>query len=161
MPIRQWRWPTPVSVGSCITQSFTALSSLINLVGKCSNAIWRPPSPMRKKSTSALSGTCLGLAASAACCARIEAPHNKQRDRAQPPGLPLIDIVPRDWASVLLNLHGQIPSAKVWAFCSPVNHIAKPYSDLDLALITKQPLSSAQLAAISHVFATSDLPSFS
>lgn len=46
----------------------------------------------------------------------------------------------------------------VRAFGSPVKHTAKPYSDLDLTLITNQPLSFAQLAAITAALATSDLP---
>ena len=39
------------------------------------------------------------------------------------------------------------------AMCS-----AKPYSDLDLAIIGEQPLSIALLAALEHDFTESDLP---
>jgi type I restriction enzyme S subunit len=46
----------------------------------------------------------------------------------------------------------------VWAFGSRAKRNAKPYSDLDLALITPQPLSLDQLATITDAFATSDLP---
>lgn len=55
-------------------------------------------------------------------------------------------------------LHEQVPNIEVWAFGSRAKRTAKPYSDLDLALITLQPLSLDQLAAITDAFATSDLP---
>ena len=71
---------------------------------------------------------------------------------------PPIDIAPRDWADVVRILHEQVPNIEVWAFGSRAKRTAKPYSDLDLALITLQPLSLDQLAAITDAFATSDLP---
>jgi type I restriction enzyme S subunit len=55
-------------------------------------------------------------------------------------------------------LRDQVPALEVWAFGSRARHTAKPYSDLDLALITRQPLALEQLAAITDAFATSDLP---
>ena len=73
-------------------------------------------------------------------------------------GEPPIDIAPRDWADVVRILHEQVPAVEVWAFGSRARRTAKPYSDLDLALITQQPLSLDQLAAITDAFATSDLP---
>ena len=69
-----------------------------------------------------------------------------------------IDIAPRDWADVLRILHEQVPHLEVWAFGSRATRHAKPYSDLDLALMTEQPLSLDQLADITDAFATSDLP---
>jgi len=75
-----------------------------------------------------------------------------------PTGEPPIDIAPRDWADVVRILHEQVPNVEVWAFGSRAKRTAKPYSDLDLALITRQPLSLEQLAAITDTFATSDLP---
>jgi type I restriction enzyme S subunit len=71
---------------------------------------------------------------------------------------PAIDIDPRDWADVQRILQVHVPQLEVWAFGSRVKHTAKPFSDLDLALITRQPLSLEQLAAITDAFATSDLP---
>lgn len=71
---------------------------------------------------------------------------------------PAIDIDPRDLAEVLQILHEQVPDIEVWAFGSRVKHSAKPYSDLDLALITRQPMSLDKLAGITDAFATSDLP---
>lgn len=71
---------------------------------------------------------------------------------------PPIDIAAGDWADVMRILHEQVPTLEVWAFGSRARHTAKPYSDLDLALITHQSLSLRQLAAITDAFATSDLP---
>lgn len=70
---------------------------------------------------------------------------------------PPIDIDRRDWADVRRILREQLPGLEVWAFGSRARRAAKPYSDLDLALITRQPLTLAQLAAISDAFETSDL----
>lgn len=71
---------------------------------------------------------------------------------------PPIDIAPKDWADVVRILHEQVPAMDVWAFGSRAKRTAKPYSDLDLALITLQPLPLGQLAAITDAFAESDLP---
>lgn len=46
----------------------------------------------------------------------------------------------------------------MWAFGSRVKHTAKPYSDLDLAVISDAPLTLARMAAITDAFAISDLP---
>ena len=75
-----------------------------------------------------------------------------------PAGTPPLDLAPRDWADVVRILHEQVPAIEVWAFGSRARYTAKPYSDLDLALITQQPLSLGQFAAITDAFATSDLP---
>ena len=74
------------------------------------------------------------------------------------PSAPPIEINPRDWVDVVRILHEQVPTTEVWAFGSRAKRNAKPYSDLDLALITRQPLSLDQLASITDAFATSDLP---
>lgn len=75
-----------------------------------------------------------------------------------PGATPAIDLEPRDWVDVVRILHEQVPGIEVWAFGSRAKHTAKPYSDLDLALITQQPLSLERMAAITEAFATSDLP---
>ena len=71
---------------------------------------------------------------------------------------PPIDLAPKDWVDVVRILHEQVPAIEVWAFGSRAKRTAKPYSDLDLALITQQPMSLGQLAAITDAFAASDLP---
>jgi len=71
---------------------------------------------------------------------------------------PPIEIEPQDWAVVTRILQEQVPTLEVWAFGSRARHCAKPYSDLDLALITPAPLSLDKLANLSEAFDTSDLP---
>ena len=68
-----------------------------------------------------------------------------------------IDLDPRDRVEVLRMLAQQVPDMEVWAFGSRVRHTAKPYSDLDLALISQRPLSLDEMAAITDAFANSDL----
>lgn len=46
---------------------------------------------------------------------------------------------------------------EVWAFGSRARGTAKPYSDLDLALISRAPLSLQRLADITSAFEESDL----
>ena len=74
------------------------------------------------------------------------------------PSEPPIDLTPHDWADVVRILHEQVSTVEVWAFGSRAKRTAKPYSDLDLALITQQPLSLAQLADLTDAFDASDLP---
>ena len=55
-------------------------------------------------------------------------------------------------------LHAHVPRHPVWAFGSRARGQAKPYSDLDLAIITDQPLPLRALAALAEAFSESDLP---
>lgn len=55
-------------------------------------------------------------------------------------------------------LQEEVPGLEVWAFGSRTKDTAKPYSDLDLAVITTRALPLEQMAAISDAFANSDLP---
>jgi type I restriction enzyme S subunit len=73
-------------------------------------------------------------------------------------GQPPIDIALEDWVRVLHILHEQVPQLEVWAFGSRAKRAAKAYSDLDLMLMTEQPLPIDHMAAIADAFATSDLP---
>ena len=70
---------------------------------------------------------------------------------------PPLQISEQDWLQAKQILAAQVPQLEVWAFGSRVNGHAKPYSDLDLALITAQPLTLAQLADITHAFESSDM----
>lgn len=56
----------------------------------------------------------------------------------------------------ILRLH--VPQWDVWAFGSRVRGTAKPHSDLDLAVITPEPLPLAVWGALQDAFAESDLP---
>ena len=64
----------------------------------------------------------------------------------------------KHWQIVRDILSKHVPHYEVWAFGSRVKGIVKPFSDLDLAIITEQPLSIAQSAALDEAFSQSDLP---
>ena len=68
-----------------------------------------------------------------------------------------IQIAQADWQQVQRILQTHLRGLEVWAFGSRARNMAKPYSDLDLALITKVPLSLEQLAEITSAFEESDL----
>ncbi len=72
--------------------------------------------------------------------------------------LPHIDVSPEQWAIVHAILKQRVPQYAVWAFGSRAAWKAKPFSDLDLAIITPQPLSWSTSAALAEDFAESDLP---
>ena len=74
------------------------------------------------------------------------------------PEPPHIDIRREHWAIVREILQKHVPQYAVWAFGSRAKWTAKLYSDLDLAVITDQPLSLETLANLSDDFSASDLP---
>ncbi len=52
-----------------------------------------------------------------------------------------------------------VPDCEVWAFGSRVHQRGlKPFSDLDLVLITEQPLAESLYGKIKEAFSESDLP---
>ena len=71
---------------------------------------------------------------------------------------PLIDIRPDDWEIVRSILARHVPQYAVWAFGSRAKWTAKPYSDLDLAVITSEALSLELSASLKDDFSESDLP---
>jgi type I restriction enzyme S subunit len=71
---------------------------------------------------------------------------------------PLIDIRPDHWAIVRDILRRLVPHYAVWAFGSRAKWTAKPYSDLDLAIITEAPLPLAFSATLADEFSESNLP---
>lgn len=76
---------------------------------------------------------------------------------AKPDGLLISD---HEWQQVSTILQRFLPDYVVWAFGSRVKGNAKPYSDLDLAIISKQPipLPLPLLAEVAEAFSESDLP---
>lgn len=72
--------------------------------------------------------------------------------------LPDIEIEPHHWAIVADILEQQLPDHEVWAFGSRARHSAKRYSDLDLVVISDEPLPLQQLARVNAEFSDSDLP---
>lgn len=71
---------------------------------------------------------------------------------------PLIDIRPDHWEIVRGILKKHVPQYTVWAFGSRATWKAKEFSDLDLVIITDQPLSLSVSASLSEDFSESDLP---
>jgi predicted nucleotidyltransferase len=70
----------------------------------------------------------------------------------------MLDLSPRDLAIVQDILRKHIPDHEGWAFGSRTKGAARRYSDLDLAVITDQPLSFGILGNIAEDFSESDLP---
>lgn len=71
---------------------------------------------------------------------------------------PGIDLSQQEWELVKRILNQLVPGLEVWAFGSRSNGKAKRYSDLDLAVISQQPLPLATMAALREAFDESDLP---
>jgi type I restriction enzyme S subunit len=71
---------------------------------------------------------------------------------------PAIDISAEQWIIVRDILQQHVADYEVWAFGSRVKGTAKPYSDLDLAIITDSPLPLEVSARLSEAFSESDLP---
>jgi type I restriction enzyme S subunit len=71
---------------------------------------------------------------------------------------PAIDASPGAWEIVRDLLRRHVPGREVWAFGSRVKGTAKPYSDLDLAILGDEPLPLATMADLTDDFTESDLP---
>ena len=71
---------------------------------------------------------------------------------------PAMDVQPDQWHIVRDILQKHVPGHAVWAFGSRAKGTAKPFSDLDLAVITDQPLSLDLCASLSEDFSQSNLP---
>lgn len=72
--------------------------------------------------------------------------------------MPHIDVTPHDWNIIQNLLQKHIPAIEVWAFGSRAMWKAKKFSDLDLALIGREPLPIEKLLTLQEDFAESDLP---
>ena len=72
--------------------------------------------------------------------------------------MPTLEIDARDLATVQQILRRHIPDRVVLAFGSRATHTAKPFSDLDLAVLGDDPLASHLLGALRDDFDVSDLP---
>lgn len=70
----------------------------------------------------------------------------------------LLDIRPDHLQIVQVILQKHIPEYEVWAFGSRAKWKAKEYSDLDLCVITTEPLSFTILGLMAEDFSESDLP---
>jgi len=70
-----------------------------------------------------------------------------------------LHVEPKDLELVRDILQNYLPDFDVWAFGSRVHgENLKPFSDLDLVVITEQPLDSLLFAELKDAFADSPLP---
>lgn len=69
-----------------------------------------------------------------------------------------IDITPEERAIVLRILNEIVPDREVRVFGSRVTGKAKPFSDLDLAIMGDEPLSLETRAWLEEAFSESELP---
>lgn len=69
-----------------------------------------------------------------------------------------LDVTPDQLSLVCSVLARHVPQHEVWAFGSRARGTAKPYSDLDLAVMTDEPLAFSVSAAMAEDFSESDLP---
>ena len=69
-----------------------------------------------------------------------------------------MSISQEDLAIVADILLRHVPHYAVLAYGSRTRKDAKPYSDLDLAIVADRPLTLAEMAAIKEDFSESDLP---
>jgi predicted nucleotidyltransferase len=70
---------------------------------------------------------------------------------------PKIDLPKNELDIVKAILKKYVPDCDVWAFGSRLKRTAKRHSDLDLAILSKQPLTLNILADLSQAFSESDL----
>lgn len=69
-----------------------------------------------------------------------------------------LQISEQEWQQLQQVLQRFLANYSVWAFGSRVNGQPKSYSDLDLAIISEQPLPLPLLAEVAEAFSESDLP---
>lgn len=69
-----------------------------------------------------------------------------------------LNIKPKDLQTILVILKQYLPEYEVRAFGSRVQGTAGAASDLDLAIMTSQPLDTARMADLREALAQSDLP---
>ena len=81
---------------------------------------------------------------------------------AMPADLPtvpnLLQVTPQQWQIIQRILQQYLSGYAVWAFGSRVGGPCKPYSDLDIAIVSAQPLPLQLLAEVAEAFSESDLP---
>lgn len=70
----------------------------------------------------------------------------------------MLDIQPQHLVIVQQILQTYLPNYEVWAFGSRVKETATTFSDLDLVIISEQPLDLRTLCQVENAFSESDLP---
>lgn len=71
---------------------------------------------------------------------------------------PRVDISPQNWQIVRGILQQHVPELEVWAFGSRAQWTAKPFSDLDIAIIGSEKLGVGLVAEVREAFQESALP---
>lgn len=69
-----------------------------------------------------------------------------------------LDLSENEYEIVRAILKQKLPNTEVRAFGSRVTGKARPYSDLDLVIMTQTPIPLSELAALREAFSESDLP---
>lgn len=70
----------------------------------------------------------------------------------------MIDLSPQQKRIIEQILDQFVPGKKVMVLGSRATDQAKPYSDLDIAIMGDEPLSLKEMALLKEAFAESDLP---
>lgn len=72
--------------------------------------------------------------------------------------MPELNVEPKDLRIIQQILRTHVPGMEVWAFGSRVHgENLKPFSDLDLVIISPEPLSTLQMLDLKEAFTGSDL----
>ena len=71
---------------------------------------------------------------------------------------PRLGVTPAEWEIVRAILLRHVREREIWAFGSRVRGTAKPFSDLDLAILGDQPLPPGIRTDLADDFTESDLP---
>jgi predicted nucleotidyltransferase len=69
-----------------------------------------------------------------------------------------LDVKPQDLATVKAILRTHVPEFEVRAFGSRVRGKRRKFSDLDLVIMTDEPLNASRMAVLCDAFSESDLP---
>ncbi|MFZ4761578.1 MAG: nucleotidyltransferase family protein [Alphaproteobacteria bacterium] len=70
----------------------------------------------------------------------------------------MLDLSTENLTLVQAILQAHIPTSEVWVFGSRAMGNAKPFSDLDIAILADAPLASHVLIDLKEAFEQSDLP---
>ncbi len=72
--------------------------------------------------------------------------------------MPDIDAGPLDLETIRAIVERFVPGVEIWAFGSRVTGTAGKHSDLDIVLLTSEPLDIGLLADLKEAFSESELP---
>lgn len=70
----------------------------------------------------------------------------------------MIDMEKKYLDRIKSILREHVPEITVWAFGSRVSGTARKYSDLDLVLVTEEPLPPGKIFELKDAFSASDIP---